>query len=145
MSLMDMILTLDRVDAHRFIWSETLLAEWRRVVLRARPDGTARVDSLIAAIRTAFAATCVREEAFMPLVPTLSGPDPDDILHMAAAIAGNATILTTNNLRFRDREGLGRRWGTRLRRSRVHAMGRDSRIAATPQGGNVAAGSATTR
>lgn len=98
MSVMDMILTLDRFDAHRFVWSETLLAEWRRVVLRSRPDSTARVESLAAAIRVAFAATRVPEELFMLLVPTLSGPDPDDVLHMAAAIAGRATVLVTNNL-----------------------------------------------
>ena len=99
MSIMDVILTLDRVEAHRFVWSETLLAEWRRVVLRSRPDSAARVESLSAAIRTAFAATRVPEEDFMPLVPSLAGPDPDDILHMAAAITGRATVLATNNLR----------------------------------------------
>ena len=98
MSVMDMILTLDRVDAHRFVWSETLLAEWGRVVVRSRPDSAARVESLTAAIRTAFAATRVPEEDFMPLVPTLSGPDPDDVLHMAAAITGHATVIATNNL-----------------------------------------------
>ena len=98
MSVMDVILTLDRVDAHRFVWSETLLAEWRRVVLRTRPDSTTRVDSLTAAIRAAFAATRVPEEDFMHLVPELSGPDPNDIVHMAAAIAGRATVLVTNNL-----------------------------------------------
>jgi predicted nucleic acid-binding protein len=99
MSLMDMVLTLDRVEAHRFVWSETLLAEWRRVVLRSRPESTPRVESVLTAIRTAFAATRVPEEAFAELVPTLSGPDPDDIMHMAAAIVGRATVLATNNLR----------------------------------------------
>ncbi|MER5421276.1 PIN domain-containing protein [Streptosporangium roseum] len=97
-SLMDLMLALTEDAVHTVIWSDHLLEEWERVIVREQHRSTSAAARISAAIREFFADTCVPEDDYKYLLDRLSGPDPDDRHHMAAAIAGGAQTLVTWNL-----------------------------------------------
>lgn len=79
------------------LWSARILDEWRRAVARDGAAAAAQVASEIALARLA----CPDAEIAVPegLAETLSLPDPDDRHVLAAAIAGQADVLLTRNMR----------------------------------------------
>jgi len=79
------------------MWSARIVAEWRRAVARDGAAAAAQVASEIALARLA----CPTAEIPVPdgLADTLSLPDPDDCHVLAAAIAGQAEVLVTRNMR----------------------------------------------
>jgi predicted nucleic acid-binding protein len=96
---MDLMLSLDDYDVHEIAWSEHLLAEWERVVIREGARTPAAAAKLVAAIREAFAERCIPEAAYAHLVADMPSADPDDRFHIAAAIAGGVDVIVTWNLR----------------------------------------------
>jgi predicted nucleic acid-binding protein len=79
------------------LWSARILEEWRRAVSRDGADAAAQVAAEIAMARIACpdATIPVPDE----LTETLSLPDPNDRHVLAAAIAGQADVLLTRNMR----------------------------------------------
>lgn len=97
-SVMDLMLALTEDGVHELMWSEALLAEWERVIVREQRRSAASAASVTAAIREFFPECEVPASAYDSLVADMPGRDPDDRVHMAAAIAGRADAIITWNL-----------------------------------------------
>lgn len=97
-SVMDLMLALTEDGVHELMWSEALLAEWERVIVREQRRSAASAASVTAAIREFFPECEVPASAYASLVADMPGRDPDDRVHMAAAIAGRADVIVTWNL-----------------------------------------------
>lgn len=108
-SLMDLLITLAEDYVHDLVWSDRLLDEWQRVIVREGHRSTEAAIRIAGHIRTGFADSRVPEDRYKHLLAELDGPDPDDVHHMAAAIAGYADTLITWNLNDFPAETLGRR------------------------------------
>jgi predicted nucleic acid-binding protein len=96
-SLMDMMLTLAEDGIHEFLWSEDLLDEWEEVIVRERQRSAESAAHLTAQIRSFFAEGYIPQSDYAHMVASMPGGDPDDHLHMAAAIAGNADLIITSD------------------------------------------------
>lgn len=100
-AIMDLLLALSEDGVHEVIWSESLLQEWERVIVREQRRSPASAASITAAIREFFDDSEVPESEYTPLVEEMPGQDPDDRHHMAAAITGRArTLITWNTADF---------------------------------------------
>jgi predicted nucleic acid-binding protein len=100
-SVMDLMLALTEDSVHEVLWTQALLAEWERVIVREQRRSAASAAMITAAIREYFADSEVPEPAYAHLIAHMPGDDPDDRVHMAAAIAGGAeTIVTWNQADF---------------------------------------------
>jgi predicted nucleic acid-binding protein len=97
-SVMDLMLALTEDGVHEVLWTQALLAEWERVIVRAQRRSAASAAAITAAIREYFADSEVPEPAYAQLIEQMPGKDPDDRVHMAAAIAGRAAAIVTWNL-----------------------------------------------
>ncbi|WP_031160615.1 PIN domain-containing protein [Streptosporangium roseum] len=97
-SLMDLMLALTEDAVHTVVWSDHLLEEWERVIVRERHRSTSAAARISAAMREFFADTRVSEDDYKHVLEHLDGPDPDDCHHMAAAIVGRAQTVVTWNL-----------------------------------------------
>jgi predicted nucleic acid-binding protein len=83
--------------AHDVIWSDDLLDEWERVIVRERHRSPDAAAAITATIRQFFADTRMPVQSYRGLVAEADGPDPDDNAHMAAAVAGQVELLVTWN------------------------------------------------
>ena len=54
-SIMDLLLGLDEDGFHRIVWSNDLLAEWERVIVREDQRTADSASSIVATIRDFFA------------------------------------------------------------------------------------------
>ena len=88
-------LTEDGIDD--VMWSDDLLDEWERVIVREHHRSPDAAAAITAAIRQFFADTCIPVESYRGLIAEVDGPDPDDNAHMAAALAGQVEVLVTWN------------------------------------------------
>ena len=94
---MDLLLALTEDMIHEVIWTERLLGEWERVIVREQHRSVASASAITAAIREYFAESHVAEDVYSHLVNEMPGDDPDDRHHMAAALAGGAREILTWN------------------------------------------------
>jgi predicted nucleic acid-binding protein len=94
-SVMDLLLALTEDMIHEVIWTERLLGEWERVIVREQHRSAASASAITAAVREYFAESRVVETAYLHLVDEMPGDDPDDRHHMAAAVAGGARDILT--------------------------------------------------
>ena len=97
-SLMDLMLALSQDRIHTLLWSDRLLDEWERVIVREQHRAPTAAAAIAAAIRDYFPENRVPDTDYKDLLATLEGPDPDDLHHLAAAAAGRASTLITWNL-----------------------------------------------
>ncbi|MHA6759483.1 PIN domain-containing protein [Streptacidiphilus sp. PAMC 29251] len=97
-SVMDLMLALTEDSIHEIVWSERLLSEWERVIIREQHRSTASAAAVTRAIRQFFADSEIPETAYAHLVEQMPGDDPDDRHHTAAALAARAEALITWNL-----------------------------------------------
>lgn len=79
------------------LWSDRILEEWRRAVLRTHPDQAATVALEIAQCTAAFPNA--RTAAAPDVEARLSLPDTNDTHVLATAISGKAECLITFNMR----------------------------------------------
>src|ERR1051326_8886551 len=84
-SLMDLMLALAENEVHEFVWTDRLLAEWERVIVRERHRTPAQATSIAAAVREYFADLRIGEAVYAHLIDAMPGADPDDRHHAAAA------------------------------------------------------------
>lgn len=106
MTIMDLLLSMAEDFHHDIIWTDYLLAEWERVIIRDKRRTPEQATAITNAIRDAFAGGRVAPGAYESLISSVPGPDDDDRVHGAAAIAGRATVLVTENTRHFDAEFL---------------------------------------
>lgn len=103
-SVMDVLLALSEDGLHEVIWTDDLLDEWERVIVREHkrsPESAARITS---AVREFFADSKVERVEYEDLIEEMPGKDADDRVHMATAVARQpCTILTNNTKDFPSR------------------------------------------
>lgn len=79
------------------LWSPRILAEWRHAAARLGPDQDAVAGAEIALLRDRFPGALVPDDGTRTI--DLHFPDPADRHVVEAAIAGNAPLIVTANLR----------------------------------------------
>jgi len=103
--LRDLLVWLGLSGRFRARWSGAIHEEWKRNLLRNRPDlGRARLDRTSDLMDKAIPDCLV--EGYEGLMADLHLPDPDDRHVLAAAIHGEASVIVTFNLRDFPREAL---------------------------------------
>ncbi|MFG1954821.1 putative toxin-antitoxin system toxin component, PIN family [Micromonospora sp. NPDC048830] len=96
-ALRDTLLRVAEADFYRPLWSQDVLAETRRTILRLRPDiDPGRLDAMFACMNQAFEDALVT--GYESLVDGMTN-DMGDRHVLAAAVAGRADVIVTNNLR----------------------------------------------
>jgi predicted nucleic acid-binding protein len=98
-SLMDMMLTLAEDGIHEFMWSDDLLDEWEEVIVREGLRSADSAKQLTSQIHAFFAEGYIARSEYAHLIASMPGKDPDDHLHMAAAIAGGVDLVITSDAR----------------------------------------------
>jgi predicted nucleic acid-binding protein len=106
---MDLMLALTEDSVHEIVWSQRLLSEWERVIVRERQRSAESASAVTRAIRRYFADCEIEESAYAHLVGDMPGDDPDDRHHSAAAVAAGAGVLITWNLSDFPAEALAAR------------------------------------
>jgi predicted nucleic acid-binding protein len=94
---MDLMLALTEDAVHELIWTDALLDEWERVIVREHHRTARSARRIAAAIRDFFADSQIPENSYVHLVDDMPSVDPDDRHHIAAAVVGNATVIVTWN------------------------------------------------
>lgn len=95
-SLMDLALALTEDGVHEVLWTEVLLTEWERVVVRERCRSAESVARIASAIREFFPEGHIAADAYVDLVAEMPGGDFDDRHvppHEAVGKAAHVTVL----------------------------------------------------
>jgi len=95
---MDLLLALTEDGVHQVLWTDELLDEWERVIVREHHRSAETAASVTAAIREFFADCRIEREQYADIIAQMPGDDPDDHPHMAAAVAARVDALVTANL-----------------------------------------------
>ena len=77
------------------LWSERILGEWVRAVVKLGPLAVAQAEAEAAQMRRQFPQAMVREQP--GIAARLLLPDPDDVHVLAVAIGGHADAIVTFN------------------------------------------------
>jgi excisionase family DNA binding protein len=96
-SVMDLMLALTENGIHDVMWTDALLDEWERVIVQGQRRSPDAAAAITATVRQFFADTCIPVDSYRDLVSEVDGPDPDDNVHMAAAVAGRVEAIVTWN------------------------------------------------
>ncbi|BCB82469.1 hypothetical protein GCM10022251_70100 [Phytohabitans flavus] len=96
-SVMDLMLALTEDAIHEVLWTDALLAEWERVIVREQRRTAESASRITSSIREFFADSRVGEDEYQALVAEMPANDLDDQQHMAAAVAGGANVIITWN------------------------------------------------
>lgn len=110
---MDLLLALTEDGIHEVLWTEDLLDEWARVIVREQRRTPETAASVTEAIREFFAGSRIDRSSYEHLIELMPGDDPDDRPHMAAAVAGHADVLVTKNVKDFPADALAER-GVRI-------------------------------
>lgn len=92
-SLADLVLRLAEFGMFDLVWSDHLLWEVERVLVEYKGLPVERAAYFCDCIRHAFPSGRIPPEDYAHLVTSRTGPDPDDHVHSAAAVAGRATVV----------------------------------------------------
>ncbi len=98
-SLADLVLRLAELGLFDLVWSEHLLSEVERVLVESKHLAAERAAYFCDCIRQAFPEGQVLPGDYLPLVTSRTGPDPEDHVHRAAAVAGSATVILSADKR----------------------------------------------
>jgi predicted nucleic acid-binding protein len=96
--LRDTLLRVAETELYDPLWSERILAEVARTLIADGRATEEQADRLLTAMRGAFDAAAVPEDAIARLEPAMTN-DPGDRHVLAAAIASPAQAIVTLNLR----------------------------------------------
>jgi hypothetical protein len=75
-SVTDLMLALTEDSVHEIVWSERLLLEWERVIVREQRRSAESAAAVTRAIRRFFADCEIPESAYAHLVLQMPGDDP---------------------------------------------------------------------
>ena len=118
-ALRDTLIRVALTGLVRARWSEAILDEWERSILRVRPEldrgALGRTRELM---NIALPDAVIR--GFEPHVAGLELPDPDDRHVLAAAIHGGAQTIVTFNLKDFPEEKLSSHGTLRVADAPVH-------------------------
>jgi hypothetical protein len=92
-TVMDLLLALTEDAVHQVLWTDDVLDEWERVIVREQRRSAETAASVTAAIRSFFADCHIERTRYAKLIEQVPGDDRDDHPHMAAAIAAGADAL----------------------------------------------------
>lgn len=95
--VMDLVLSLAEDLLVDFAWSEELLDEWERVIVREGKRTPEAARSVSEAVRRFFVTTRIDPLAYRDRVGSVPGRDPDDRAHTAACAFGGVNVLLTRN------------------------------------------------
>ena len=96
-ALRDTLLRVAEADLYRPLWSQDILAETRRTILRLRPDiNPGRLDAMFAGMNEVFSDALVT--GYEPLIEGMTNNKGDRHV-LAAAVIGRADVIVTNNVR----------------------------------------------
>jgi predicted nucleic acid-binding protein len=98
-SVMDLVLSLAEDLLIDFVWSEELISEWERVIVREGKRTPEVAHSISDVVRHFFVTTRIDPVRYRDRVETVPGRDPDDRVHTAACAFGGVTVLLTRNER----------------------------------------------
>ncbi|MEI2804536.1 RSP_2648 family PIN domain-containing protein [Albidovulum sp.] len=93
--LREILIGAARAGLYTPLWSDRILGEWARAVVKLGPGAELVAQAEIAALKAAFPAAVVAPRE--GLASRLWLPDPDDVHVLAAAIAGGADVIVTFN------------------------------------------------
>ena len=101
--LADLVLSSAEYGLFDLVYSDDLIAELSRVLRDIKGLPASNVDAFVRHVTTTFPDGRIRREQYAATISTWSGPDVDDLVHLAAAVAGSADALITENVRdFRN-------------------------------------------
>ncbi|MGH8961075.1 MAG: PIN domain-containing protein [Jatrophihabitantaceae bacterium] len=98
-SIMDLLLSLAEDLLLDFCWTDELLDEWQRVIVREGRRSPQTAASVATAVREHFASTRIDPAVYRNHLSHVPGRDPDDRVHTAACAYGPVTVLLTRNQR----------------------------------------------
>ena len=98
-SVMDLVLSLAEDLLIDFVWTDELLEEWERVIVREGRRSPETARSVSEAVRRFLRSTRIEPELYRDRISIVPGPDPADRAHTAACSFGGATVLLTRNVR----------------------------------------------
>ncbi|MFM8896695.1 MAG: PIN domain-containing protein [Actinomycetales bacterium] len=96
--LADLVLRSVEIGLFDLAWTDEVLAEVERVLIMRKgvpPDSAAAFG---AQVRATAPDGRIEPQAYRRLVASMTGPDPTDHVHAAAARAGQADVLLTSNV-----------------------------------------------
>ena len=96
-AVMDVVLALAEDLVIDFVWSEELLDEWERVIVRDGKRSAESARSVAQAVRSYFGSGRIDPAVYRENIASTPGADVADRVHTAAAIGGQATVLLTKN------------------------------------------------
>lgn len=97
-TVMDVLLTMSENLLFAWVWTDELLAEWERVIVREGQRTAQSARSVTDAVRTWFASSRIDPASYRNRVTEDLSPDPDDRVHVAACLDGRADVLLTRNI-----------------------------------------------
>ena len=95
--LREILTDLAGAELYTCLWSPRILAEWRHAAARLGPDQDAIAGAEIALLRARFPQAELSDDGIRAL--DLDFPDPADRHVVEAALAGDARLIVTANLR----------------------------------------------
>ena len=96
-SVMDVLLALSEDGVHEVIWTDDLLDEWERVIVREHKRSPESAAQITTAVREFFKDGKVERDEYEHLIAEMPGKDADDHAHMAAAVVRQPCTILTNN------------------------------------------------
>ena len=96
-TVMDVLLTLCEDRLFDWVWTDELLDEWERVIVREKKRTASSARSVTSAVRHGFASTRLDPATYRHLITDDLSPDADDRAHVAACISGSVDVVLTRN------------------------------------------------
>lgn len=98
-ALADLYLSAAELALFEIAYSDDLLDELRRVLCDYKRLDQTKVDVFINQVTATFPGGRIRRSTYEAAIVGWSGPDPDDLVHLAAAVAGGVDVIVTANPR----------------------------------------------
>lgn len=98
-TIMDVLLTQAEDFLFTWVWTDEVLDEWEKVIVREGTRTTESASSVTSAVRTHFGRYRIEPALYQDRITDDLSPDPDDRVHAAAAIFGDVDVVLTRNLK----------------------------------------------
>jgi predicted nucleic acid-binding protein len=98
-TIMDLLLNLSEDLLFTWVWTDEVIQEWERVIVREGMRTPASAAAVGSAVRHYFGQGRIDPGVYRAMVTDDLSPDPDDRVHAAAVIHGHVDVLLTRNLK----------------------------------------------